>query len=545
MSQTLNEQELVEVVKLIIDSGVISVRDVDSGDEPFIYSSGSRGPGYTMVKGLVGQPHILQQLVNKLVKKIDAICGDKIDFVNGNVTGGMLPGWEIRNQLSSLQNRKLPYTYLRGSRKEGGHNELITGDLDNPDIQKGMRVLIVEELVNFGQTTCNAVDVFRDSGYTVEYTTCILDYGHEETHQRIDSTKFQLISLITLPQVLDIAEKYKLLPQGPLKSYKQFLQDPLEWQISRKMVIPEISVKEAMRKGYKFRKLDSEIAATYGAPKSKLNEGIVYYRHIGKREQPFLYVALDFDTHEEIYQVAKELADCEYMNFGFKVNLDSVLDLSKDAETPYQFISTMKSFGRPIFVDLKMWNGVRTMTNIIKQCVELDVDIVNVYCHIGGLDIGGYEMNKLVSLVKGTHTKLFGVTVLTHYSNYYRNTLYGAPFVCSMGNSEQDKKIGGEDLTGIIPNLVGMAGIWELDGVILPAPDLHTVTNHDISKMCPGIRPDWVPVDQRNSNNQTKIMTPWEAVEAGADYLVVGTPIIKADNRIEALNKVLDEMKFQ
>ena len=59
-----------EVAKQIINSGAVSVRDVDSGEEPFVYSTGNRGPGYLMVKGIVGQPSTLKYLTWHLAQKV-------------------------------------------------------------------------------------------------------------------------------------------------------------------------------------------------------------------------------------------------------------------------------------------------------------------------------------------------------------------------------------------------------------------------------------------------------------------------------------------
>src|SRR3989344_4819831 len=121
---------LEEAVAKIVDSGAVEIRDIDGGEKPFVYSSGNCGPGYLQVKGLVGQPEILMFLVAQLAYEVTEKAN--FDFINGNATGGMIFGWQLRNFVSELTNRSFPFTYLRESRKEGGRGELITGVENNP-----------------------------------------------------------------------------------------------------------------------------------------------------------------------------------------------------------------------------------------------------------------------------------------------------------------------------------------------------------------------------------------------------------------------------
>ncbi len=57
--------------------------------------------------------------------------------------------------------------------------------------------------------------------------------------------------------------------------------------------------------------------------------------------------------------------------------------------------------------------------------------------------------------------------------------------------------------------------------------------------LTPGVRPVWAAKD-----DQKRIMTPAEAVHAGADYIVVGRPVLKAEDRRDAVKKILDEISL-
>jgi len=265
---------LEDSVYRIAESGAVEIRDVDGGAKPFVYSSGNRGPGYLQIKGLVGQPETLTFLVAQLAYVVAEKA--KFDFINGNATGGMIPGWQLRNFVSELMGKEVPFTYLRESRKEGGRGELITGIENNPLIKRGMSALIVEELVNFAETTCNAAKLFREEDFPVSHAACIFTYGHQSSSQRLKERDIELVALLTLPQFLDIAEANKLLPNTAIKSYREFLANPVVWQLDRGFVIPEDSAKRAEQMGHKMKRLTTEEAIELGAPTEKV-KSFTYY----------------------------------------------------------------------------------------------------------------------------------------------------------------------------------------------------------------------------------------------------------------------------
>jgi len=77
--------------------------------------------------------------------------------------------------------------------------------------------------------------------------------------------------------LLDISESANLIPAGPVKSYQEFLQDPLGWQLQRGMTIPADSAEKAIEAGYSMRELGREEAIERGSPSGKLGEGVVYW----------------------------------------------------------------------------------------------------------------------------------------------------------------------------------------------------------------------------------------------------------------------------
>ncbi len=187
----------IELTKQLLSCpGVLEIRDVQKSEDAFLYSSGNRGSGYVMIKGLVSQEDLLRRILVQVFVNL-AERGTQIDFVAGNVTGGMIPGWILAELLN------VPFVYVRNTRKVGGKGEHVTG-LEQSSLAPGLRVLVVEELVNFAETTINSAKLLRSLGYVVEDAACILDYGH--AGRKLDAEGIQLTSFITLSELLKVAD---------------------------------------------------------------------------------------------------------------------------------------------------------------------------------------------------------------------------------------------------------------------------------------------------------------------------------------------------
>lgn len=127
----------------------------------------------------------------------------------------------------------MPYVYIRDTRKKGGHKELITGIDQNDEIPPGSNGLVVEELVNFAETTCNGALALRAANRVVTHAACILYYGNPLAAKALREADLEEIYLFTLRELLDIAKRYSTHPLHLINLYREFLADPLGWQAKR------------------------------------------------------------------------------------------------------------------------------------------------------------------------------------------------------------------------------------------------------------------------------------------------------------------------
>jgi len=216
----------------ILGAGILEIRDVEKGNSPFLYASGNWGPGYVTIKSLVSDRPLLKVLVRLLARKIATVEEREISFVAGNVTGGMIPGWLLAGELRDWYGRDTPFFYVRNTRKKGGQKELVTGLLGR--IGPWSRGIVVEELVNFAQTTCNSVVAVRDErGSIVKDAACILFYDNPVAKESLAKLGVEMTYLFTLRDLLLGALKFKTHPERLVKEYLRFLDDPLAWQAER------------------------------------------------------------------------------------------------------------------------------------------------------------------------------------------------------------------------------------------------------------------------------------------------------------------------
>ena len=221
-----------ELAQEILCAGAFEIRDVDNGEKPFLYSSGNWGPGYVNIKGLIGNKSVIRHLGRNLAYAI-ANRVPYLRFIAGNATGGMIPAWIVSEKLEGMLMRSVPFVYVRGARKKGGHQETITGNRNNSAIRAGDVAIVIEELVNFAETTCNSADALRYAGYSVKYAACILDYGNPIARESLKAHRIQLISLLTLSDLLMAAERFGTHKPYLIRAYRVFLEDPRGWQDAR------------------------------------------------------------------------------------------------------------------------------------------------------------------------------------------------------------------------------------------------------------------------------------------------------------------------
>ncbi len=171
--------------------------------------------------------------------------------------------------------------------------------------------------------------------------------------------------------------------------------------------------------------------------------------------------------------------------------------------------------GFDIFLDLKLHDIPNTVKKSIQGLTSLPIKMLTI--HISG----GEEMLKSSrEAVEGTDIKIFGVTALTSLSDNDTKKIYRR--TCS----EQ------------VNAMLDLAESSNIHGVVCSPHEIDLVKKRKSLKVItPGIRM------KKSNDDQKRIMLPREAIELGADFIVIGRPITKADNIKESLHEIYESIK--
>ncbi len=220
-----------------------------------------------------------------------------------------------------------------------------------------------------------------------------------------------------------------------------------------------------------------------------------------------LIVALDFWEIEDARKLVRDLGDD--VSF-YKVGLG--LQLVGGNEFARELIAQ----GKRVFLDYKYYDIEETVQRAVAQAAKLKITFLTVH--------GVTSIMKAAVAGRGnSDMKVFGVTVLT-----------------SM-DAEDIKEMGFEcNVEELVIARAKKALEVGVDGVIASAreaAELRKRTSNKLMIVSPGIRPS-----SSAKHDQKRVATPFEAMRAGADYLVLGRPICGADNPNAAAQTIIEEM---
>jgi orotidine-5'-phosphate decarboxylase len=185
----------------------------------------------------------------------------------------------------------------------------------------------------------------------------------------------------------------------------------------------------------------------------------------------------------------------------------------------YSLIDQLRDMGLKVFADLKLIDVKKTMYNDGILLADAQPDLVTVKAEMSTQAIQALKASL------GQQTEILGVTVLTDIGDSESRAIYGC------------------DVDKAAPRLATHLIESDVDGLICSAQDIPAfreagVKLDGITLNCAGIRPEWAP----NPAGQVRITTPTQAIQAGATRIVVGGPIVNADDPIVAAQRVIDEI---
>jgi len=230
--------------------------------------------------------------------------------------------------------------------------------------------------------------------------------------------------------------------------------------------------------------------------------------HIASRER--LIFALDVPGLDEAQALISTLGDSvEFYKLGLEVFLSGHY---------FALMAELKGRGKKVFADLKLFDIPATVAAAVRQLAKHEID----FCTVHGND----SMLKAAVDAKGD-MQILAVTALTSLD---QGDLDDLGFKC--------------DVRTLVLSRARRALALGCDGVVSSGLEVSALREHAgprLITVCPGIRPIHNDAIQ-NNNDQQRVVTPYQAIRDGADYLVVGRPIREAHDPSAAAEAIQDDI---
>ncbi len=231
-----------------------------------------------------------------------------------------------------------------------------------------------------------------------------------------------------------------------------------------------------------------------------------------------LIVALDTDDGEEIDWLSGTLMDTVGW---FKMGFQAFSALGMEA------FPWFEQNGYNVFVDLKFHDIPNTVARDVGMMTKHGANMINMHASGGLMMMKAARASADDAAYKADIPRpiLLGVTILTSIEE----ASFRLSFASARTLSEQ------------VVYLAQLAQEAGLDGVVaspLEIEPIRRACGDNFLIVTPGIRPEWA-----ETGDQRRITTPAEAIQLGANYIVVGRPIIEAEDPLEATEMILDEMR--
>ena len=183
-------------------------------DDPFTWASGIKSPIYCDNRLTLSAPGVRDDVENGLKKLIEENYPD-VEMLMGTSTAG------IAHAAITAHLMGLPMGYVRSGSKDHGRQNQIEGKLE-----KGAKVVVVEDLISTGGSVLEVVQVLREAGAEVLGIVSIFTYGMKKGIDRLAEAKVKNVSLSNLDVLVEVAAKEGYIQESDVERLLKFRDNP-------------------------------------------------------------------------------------------------------------------------------------------------------------------------------------------------------------------------------------------------------------------------------------------------------------------------------
>lgn len=221
-----------------------------------------------------------------------------------------------------------------------------------------------------------------------------------------------------------------------------------------------------------------------------------------------LIIALDVPTIGEAETIVSQIGGAaSFYKIGHQLAFAGGLELARD----------LTADGKQIFLDMKLLDIDNTVAKGVENIVKMGVSMTTIHAY-------PKAMKTAVEAAQGSDLCLLGVSVLT-----------------SMDDQDLSDAGYGKSARELVELRARQARDTGMGGVVASAKEAQMIrqhVGHDMALVTPGIRPAGASV-----GDQKRVMTPGDAINAGASHLVVGRPIVGVKDKKNAAEQIISEIE--
>ena len=188
--------------------------------KPFTWASGWQSPIYCDNRITLSYPTVRNYLREHLAAQIENLYG-KPDVIAGVATGAIGIGMLVADYMN------LPFVYVRPEAKKHGRQNQVEGHLE-----KGQKVVIVEDLISTGKSSLNAATAIKDAGAEIKGMVALFSYGFDFAGDNFKKASIELTTLSDYNHLIEVAEKQGHFDTTTLSLLTSWRKDPSNWNNS-------------------------------------------------------------------------------------------------------------------------------------------------------------------------------------------------------------------------------------------------------------------------------------------------------------------------
>ena len=183
-------------------------------EEPFTWASGIKSPVYCDNRLTLTAPNVRNDVENALAETIEREYPDAVVLMGTSTAG-------IAHAAITAHILGMPMGYVRSGAKDHGRQNQIEGKLE-----KGEKVVVVEDLISTGGSVLEVVDVLRAAGAEVLGVVSIFTYGMKKGIERLKEANVKNVSLTNFDAIAETAAEEGYIDKADVKRLIAFRNDP-------------------------------------------------------------------------------------------------------------------------------------------------------------------------------------------------------------------------------------------------------------------------------------------------------------------------------